>query len=157
MMDLRDQFAMAAMQGELASQRGGCEWANESHLAARAYGVADAMIAEREQLALKCIDKSLVLTAWIPAHQEPKDGQKCLVVMEVEHSKDDCYRFLEITSFNDGCFDSIANYEDQANSVGLPAGSTVSKLRAVCWTPFNLSNNPLNFDEFGKELEEQTA
>jgi len=50
MMDLRDQLAMVAIQGELASQRGGCEWANESHLAARAYGVADAMIAEREQL-----------------------------------------------------------------------------------------------------------
>lgn len=47
-MDLLDQFAMAAMQGELASQTSE-NWANEWNLAARAYEVANAMIAEREK------------------------------------------------------------------------------------------------------------
>lgn len=46
---LRDQFAIAALQGELASQRDGCEWANEKNLASRAYEVADAMLAERSK------------------------------------------------------------------------------------------------------------
>lgn len=44
---LRDKFAMAAMQGELAGQCEGCSWANEQNLAARAYEVADAMMKER--------------------------------------------------------------------------------------------------------------
>ena len=49
---LRDQFAIAALQGELASQRDGCEWANEKNLASRAYEVADAMLAERSKVNL---------------------------------------------------------------------------------------------------------
>lgn len=44
---LRDKFAMAAMQGELAGQCEGCSWANEQNLAARSYEVADAMMKER--------------------------------------------------------------------------------------------------------------
>ncbi|EYS08469.1 hypothetical protein K013_4026, partial [Acinetobacter baumannii 25569_7] len=43
---LRDQFAIAAMQGELAAQGEDFSWANEEALAARAYEVADAMLAE---------------------------------------------------------------------------------------------------------------
>ena len=58
MTDLRDQFAMAAMQGELASQdfSTGDSWNTDKsgcrlQLAARAYEIADAMLAERERLA----------------------------------------------------------------------------------------------------------
>ncbi len=46
---LRDQFAIAALQGELASQSDDCEWVNEKNLASRAYEVADAMLAERSK------------------------------------------------------------------------------------------------------------
>ena len=49
MMSLRDKFAMAAMQGELSAQSEDLTWANENNLAARAYEVADAMLAEREK------------------------------------------------------------------------------------------------------------
>lgn len=44
---LRDKFAMAAMQGELASQRHGTEWTDIELLASRAYKVSDAMMKER--------------------------------------------------------------------------------------------------------------
>ncbi|AZC07658.1 hypothetical protein DKE48_005985 [Acinetobacter nosocomialis] len=46
---LRDQFAIAAMQGELSAQSEYLTWANEKSLAARAYEVADAMLAERSK------------------------------------------------------------------------------------------------------------
>lgn len=44
---LRDQFAIAAMQGELAAQGEDFSWANEEELAVRAYAIAEAMLAER--------------------------------------------------------------------------------------------------------------
>jgi hypothetical protein len=50
MMDLRDQFAMAAMQGELAGQSQYVNWSSEKQLSKRAYEIADAMLAERERL-----------------------------------------------------------------------------------------------------------
>lgn len=93
---------------------------------------------------------------WISVDDKlPEDGQKCLVVFEMYHSKDDAQRFIEIDEFNDGVFDSIANYTDQASCVGLPAGSIISKLRAVCWTPTELSNAPVTFDMFWKEEKEE--
>lgn len=47
---IRDRLAMAAMQGELSSQNFevGAHWANATHLAERAYEVADAMLKQRE-------------------------------------------------------------------------------------------------------------
>ena len=78
----------------------------------------------------------------------PKEGQKCLVIFEVCHSKDDCNRFMEIDEFNDGNFESIVSFEDQASSVALPEGSIISKVKAVCWSPTNLTNKPLTFDQF---------
>ena len=150
-MNIRDQLAMAALQGELAAQSEEFSWASEQHLAARAYEIADAMLVERE--------KSTVANApqeWIFIdEQKPKDGQNCLVVLEVWHSKDESYRYLDIDQFNDGGFDSIANYENQANSVALPAGSSVSKLKAICWVPFDLSNKPIVSDEFLVKPQEQ--
>lgn len=46
---LRDKFAIAAMNGELAAQNFETEehWANEAGLAERAYLIADAMIKAR--------------------------------------------------------------------------------------------------------------
>lgn len=46
---LRDQFAIAAMQGELSAQGEDFSWANENELAIRAYAIADAMLAERSK------------------------------------------------------------------------------------------------------------
>lgn len=46
---LRDQFAIAAMQGELSAQGEDFSWANEKELAVQAYAVADAMLAERSK------------------------------------------------------------------------------------------------------------
>ena len=82
--------------------------------------------------------------------EKPNDGQKCLVIFE---SKDceDAQRWMCIDEFNEGMFDFIANWEDQCASVALPAGSIISKVRAVCWTTTNLSNAPLSFDQFYKE------
>ena len=82
--------------------------------------------------------------------EKPSDGQKCLVIFE---SKDceDAQRWMCIDEFNEGMFDFIANWEDQCASVALPAGSIISKVRAVCWTTTNLSNAPLSFDQFYKE------
>ena len=50
-LSLRDKFAIAAMNGELAAQNfvTGENWANEKDLAQRAYLVADAMIKERNE------------------------------------------------------------------------------------------------------------
>ena len=50
-LSLRDKFAIAAMNGELAAQNfvTGEHWANEKDLAQRAYLVADAMIKERNE------------------------------------------------------------------------------------------------------------
>jgi len=52
--DLLDQFAMAAMQGMLAGAPvppGEYDWYNEpAHLADVCYGLAQAMLAERESL-----------------------------------------------------------------------------------------------------------
>lgn len=86
---------------------------------------------------------------------QPEDGQKCLVVFEVRHSEDDAQRFIQIDFFNEGEFDSIINWEDQINSVGLPANSVVSRLKAICWFPTDLSTKPLTFDEFWKEEKEE--
>ena len=79
--------------------------------------------------------------------EKPNDGQKCLVIFE---SKDceDAQRWMCIDEFNEGMFDFIANWEDQCASVALPAGSIISKVRAVCWATTNLSNAPLSFDQF---------
>lgn len=79
--------------------------------------------------------------------EKPNDGQKCLVIFE---SKDceDAQRWMCIDEFNEGMFDFIANWEDQCASVALPAGSIISKVRAVCWATTNLSNAPLSFDRF---------
>lgn len=79
--------------------------------------------------------------------EKPNDGQKCLVIFE---SKDceDAQRWMCIDEFNEGMFDFIANWEDQCASVALPAGSIISKVRAVCWATTNLSNSPLSFDQF---------
>lgn len=56
MITLRDQFAMAAMQGEISSQcfQTGDQWNLEKNhcresLAERSYQIADAMLAEREK------------------------------------------------------------------------------------------------------------
>ncbi|EZI39314.1 hypothetical protein K037_4060 [Acinetobacter baumannii 42057_6] len=57
---LRYQFAIAAMQGELAAQGEDFSWANEEALAARAYEVADAMLAERSK--------------HVDSHKEPSHG-----------------------------------------------------------------------------------
>jgi hypothetical protein len=48
---LLDQFAMAAMQGELSAQSAVTTvyWANEHNLAERAYDIATAMMKEREK------------------------------------------------------------------------------------------------------------
>ena len=79
--------------------------------------------------------------------EKPNDGQKCLVIFE---SKDceDAQRWMCIDEFNEGMFDFIANWEDQCASVALPAGSIISKVRAVCWAETNLSNAPLSFEQF---------
>lgn len=79
--------------------------------------------------------------------EKPNDGQKCLVIFE---SKDceDAQRWMCVDEFNEGMFDFIANWEDQCASVALPAGSIISKVRAVCWATTNLSNAPLSFDRF---------
>lgn len=45
---LRDHFAAAAMQGELACQREGYEWGTHEKLATNSYAVADAMLRARE-------------------------------------------------------------------------------------------------------------
>lgn len=47
---LRDQFAIAAFQGELAAQGEDFSWANEKELAVRAYAIAEAMLAERSKV-----------------------------------------------------------------------------------------------------------
>lgn len=86
--------------------------------------------------------------------QKPEDGQKCLVVFEMYHS-DDAQRFMDIDDFNDGGFDLIANYENQAHCVALPDGAIVSKLKAICWVPTELSNAPVRFDEFWKDEKEE--
>ena len=49
MIELRDQLAMAAMQGELSGQHSDLDWENEEALASRAYKIADAMLAERNK------------------------------------------------------------------------------------------------------------
>ena len=93
---------------------------------------------------------------WISVESEkPTDGQNCLVVFEVQHSKDDVQRFMAIDQFNEGEFDSIIEYEDMANTVSLPAGSITSKLLAICWAPTELSNKPQIFDQFYKEIVEE--
>jgi len=49
---LRDKIAIAAMNGELASQSFGVNhqvWANEKDLAKRAYEIADAMLKEADK------------------------------------------------------------------------------------------------------------
>lgn len=48
-MSLRDYFAAAAMQGELACQGGSGSWTNIASLSERCYGIADAMLAERQK------------------------------------------------------------------------------------------------------------
>ena len=83
--------------------------------------------------------------------QNPANGQKCLVVFESTQDGDP-QRWMDIDAFNDGMFDFIANWEDQCMSVALPAGSTVSKVRAVCWYPTELNRDPLAFDEFWDEV-----
>ncbi|WP_334412847.1 hypothetical protein [Acinetobacter pittii] len=93
--------------------------------------------------------KAQAVPEWISIDEcMPKEGQKCLVIFEVCHSKDDCNRFMEIDEFNDGNFESIVSFEDQASSVALPEGSIISKVKAVCWSPTNLTNKPLTFDQF---------
>lgn len=100
------------------------------------------------------LEGCVVVPEWISIKDQlPTDGQKCLVVFEVMHSADDANRYMEIDTFNDGYFDSIIEYEDQASTVALPAGSTISKIRAVCWVPTGLSNKPLTFDQFYEEAE----
>lgn len=88
--------------------------------------------------------------------EKPNDGQKCLVIFE---SKDceDAQRWMCIDEFNEGMFDFIANWEDQCASVALPAGSIISKVRAVCWATTNLSNAPLSFDQFYWQCECQST
>ena len=82
--------------------------------------------------------------------EKPEDGQKCLVVFE-SMDGDDSQRWIDIDVFNEGMFDFIANWEDQCASVALPAGSVVSKIRAVCWSPTELNRDPLTFDQFWKD------
>lgn len=84
--------------------------------------------------------------------ENPEDGQKCLVVFE-NMDGDDSHRWIDIDVFNEGMFDSIANWEDQCASVALPAGSLVSKIRAVCWSSTELNRDPLTFDQFWKDGE----
>lgn len=53
-MSLRDYFAAAALQGHLASYAGiDCPTPDSESAARRAYGFADAMLAERENLSTK--------------------------------------------------------------------------------------------------------
>ena len=93
----------------------------------------------------------MILNDWNDYNlEEPEDGQKCLVVFE-SGDGEDLNRWLDIDTFNEGMFDFIANWEDQCSSVALPAGSTVSKVRAVCWSATNLSRKPLSFDQFYDE------
>ncbi|EXA68350.1 hypothetical protein J504_0350 [Acinetobacter baumannii 348935] len=101
-------------------------------------------------IGMLCLDgkESQAVPEWKDYELEkPNDGQKCLVIFE---SKDceDAQRWMCIDEFNEGMFDFIANWEDQCASVALPAGSIISKVRAVCWTTTNLSNVPLSFDQF---------
>lgn len=108
---------------------------------------------ELAQQTLGELKKASVLE-WVDYKLEkPMDGQKCLVIFE---SKDceDAQRWMCIDEFNEGMFDFIANWEDQCASVALPAGSVVSKVRAICWTVTNLSNAPLSFDQFYKAQEQ---
>lgn len=79
--------------------------------------------------------------------QMPEEGQKCLVIFEMRHSKDDAYRYVNIDYFNEGDFDSVVNWEDQASSVALPSGSVISRFKAVYWSPTNLSAERLVFNE----------
>ena len=37
---------------------------------------------------------------------------------------------MEIDEFNDGNFESIVSFEDQASSVALPEGSIISKVKS---------------------------
>ena len=85
--------------------------------------------------------------------EKPEDGQKCLVVFE-SMDAGDSHRWMCIDEFNEGMFDFIANWEDECASVALPAGSVISKVRAVCWAKTNLSNSPLSFDQFYKTQEQ---
>ena len=97
--------------------------------------------------------KSQAVPEWVNYELEkPKDGQKCLVVFE-SMDGDDSHRWMCIDEFNEGMFDFIANWEDECASVALPAGSVISKVRAVCWAETNLSNAPLSFDQFYKAQE----
>ncbi|WP_436463140.1 hypothetical protein [Acinetobacter seifertii] len=109
----------------------------------------DQKIEELERLLKEA--KAQAVPEWISIEDHiPKEGQKCLVVFEVQYSKNDCHRFIEIDVFNDGNFDSIVNYEDQAASVALPDCSSISQLKAVCWSATTLTNKPLTFDQFCK-------
>lgn len=91
---------------------------------------------------------------WIDySKQQPEDGQNCLVVFE-HVDGNDSHRWMAIDVFTEGWFDFLANWEDQCNSVALPTGSTIAKYKAVCWSPTELSNKPLTFDEFWEEKEE---
>lgn len=85
---------------------------------------------------------------WISVKDRlPEDGQKCLVIFEMRHSKDDACRYINIDYFNEGDFDSVINWEDQASSVALPAGSVISRFKAVYWSPTGLSVEHLVFNE----------
>lgn len=81
---LRDQFAMAAMQGELAGQRDGCEWANEICLANRAYEIADAMLAARDKNSgrLKAIKSAAQNMVNNPQVSVLKSGELILSMIE---------------------------------------------------------------------------
>ncbi|MFV5651830.1 DUF551 domain-containing protein, partial [Acinetobacter baumannii] len=108
------------------------------------------LLDERQDLYAQ-INNDQAVPEWISVEDRlPEEGQKCLVVFEVQYSKDDCHRFMEIDIFNDGNFDSIINYEDQVASVALPEGSSISRLKAVCWSSTGLTNKPLTFDQFHK-------
>lgn len=97
--------------------------------------------------------KTQAVPEWVNFEfEKPKDGQKCLVVFE-SGDCEDAQRWMSIDEFNEGMFDFIANWEDQCASVALPAGSIISKVRAVCWAKTNLSNAPLSFDQFYKTQE----
>jgi len=98
--------------------------------------------------------KAQAVPEWVNYELEkPKDGQKCLVVFE-SMDGDDSHRWMCIDEFNEGMFNFIANWEDECASVALPAGSVISKVRAVCWAETNLSNAPISFDQFYKAQEQ---
>lgn len=87
---------------------------------------------------------------WVDFKKEkPIDGSKCLVVFEQDDGGGDLSRWMNIDLFDEGSFAFLINWDDQCSVVGLPAGSVISRCRAICWMYTDIDPKPLSFDLFG--------